>query len=189
MLIQPLASSPASIYLCSGHRPSVLWGRGPKGRPKCMLWWQAEDGKNGCQQNVILLHSWQRRLPQLGPLLTNMLRLLRARKTLKQRERRGTSRAIYNSWKIPYRESLCHPNPDGRRPPGQASFSSAGRPDTSEGIAQPMWDRWPMQVQMGQWSPLSTLVHIRMRVVAEDPNLEPEEQGIASPPDSVYPDA
>lgn len=118
-----------------------------------------------------------------------MLRLLRARKTLKQRERRGTSRAIYNSWKIPYRESLCHPNPNGRRPPGQASFSSAGRPDTSEGIAQPMWDRWPMQVQMGQWSPLSTLVHIRMRVVAEDPNLEPEEQGIASPPDSVYPDA
>lgn len=30
-----------------------------------MLWWQAEDGKNGCQQNVTLLHSWQRRLLKL----------------------------------------------------------------------------------------------------------------------------
>lgn len=46
-----------------------------------------------------------------------------------------------------------------------------------------------MQVQMGTDHPLSTLVHIRMRVVAEDPNLKPEEQGIASPPDGVYADA
>lgn len=46
-----------------------------------------------------------------------------------------------------------------------------------------------MQVQMGTDHPLSTLVHIRMRVVAEDPNLKSEEQGIASPPDSVYADA
>lgn len=46
-----------------------------------------------------------------------------------------------------------------------------------------------MQVQMGSDHPLSTLVHFRIRVIAEDPNLEPEEQGIASPPDSVYADA
>lgn len=46
---------------------------------------------------------------QLGPWLTNMMRLLTARKTLKQRVRKRTSRAIYNSWKRPYRESLCHP--------------------------------------------------------------------------------
>lgn len=38
-----------------------------------------------------------------------------------------------------------------------------------------------MQVQMGSDHPLSTLVHFRIRVIAEDPNLEPEEQGIASP--------
>lgn len=38
-----------------------------------------------------------------------------------------------------------------------------------------------MQVQMGTDHPLSTLVYIRMRVVAEDPNLEPDEQGIATP--------
>lgn len=42
-----------------------------------------------------------------------MMRLLTARKTVKQRVRRGTSRALYNSWKRPYRESLCHPNPRG----------------------------------------------------------------------------
>lgn len=83
------------------------------------------------------------------------MRLLTARKTRKQRVRKRTSRAIYNSWKRPYRESLCHPNPKWRRPPGQASVSSAGGPDTSEGIAH----QWETDDQCRcKWGPITPSV-------------------------------
>lgn len=45
-------------HLCYGAEDQT------EGQNVC-FWWQAEGGKNGCQQNVILLHSWQRRLLKL----------------------------------------------------------------------------------------------------------------------------
>lgn len=43
--------------------PICVMGKRPKGRLVC-FWWPAEAGRDGCQQDEILLQSWQRRSPK-----------------------------------------------------------------------------------------------------------------------------